>query len=166
MKRMRMTVLICTLLFGVALSGTAFSAGPDGGRNPMGAHRGHHGKGGPMFLTESVQKNLMVQSLAQLTGKPAVSIGQELREKPFPEVLREYKIDPKALHTVVQEKANALVKLLTDNGYLTPEQSRLYFQGMEKRAERHEILNRLVEKGVKDGTVTAEQAELLRPKHL
>jgi polyhydroxyalkanoate synthesis regulator phasin len=175
MKKMQTIIAACVLFLGTALSGIAAAAGPPDHPHPMGGHWGHHEGwhhhkgGGDMFVTWAVKKNMMVQVLSQLSGKPADTIENQLKEKRLPAVLAEYKIDRKAFHDAIRTKADALIKLLADNGYLTQEQSTKIIKEMaerdQRRQERHEVMTRLIDKGLKEGTITKEQAEMLMPHH-
>jgi Spy/CpxP family protein refolding chaperone len=166
MKRFRKLVAVCALLGSVAIYGAARAATEPNGP-PSHEHKAwhHHMKGGPMMVPRFVMKNIMLQALAQQTGKPADTLKQEIMSKGFRAVMEEYKVDRKALHSAIRTKSEALIKLLADNGYLTQEQSKQEMDHMEKQEKRHELLNQLIEKGIKDHTITPEQAKLLRPEH-
>jgi len=155
MKRMQTIIVICALLFGIALFGMANADGPPG------PHRG----GGPMFLTHLVQHNMMVQVLSQLSQQSAVTIEQQLKDQRLPAVLSTYNIDPKAFHEAMRTKITALINLLTQSGYMTTDQSNKILAEMEKFAQRHQLMTLLVQKGLVDGTITQEQAQILLPKN-
>jgi hypothetical protein len=58
----------------------------------------------------------------------------------------------------------ALVKPLVDNGYISTEQSNKIQKRMDEFAQRHQLMTLLVQKGLADGTITLEQAQVLLPK--
>ena len=155
MKSMQRITLILALLFGIGFCRIANSEGPPG---PLGG-------GGPMLLSHLVRHNMIVQVVSQLSGQSADAIKKQLKDQHLPAVLSAYKIDPKTFHEAMRTKVTALIKLLTDSGYLTAEQSAKVLDEMEKFAQRHQLMTLLVEKGLADGTITQEQAQILLPKH-
>ena len=155
MKNVKTIILVCALVLGIGLCGSAMAEG----------HGGHHRGGGPMFLGRMVQHNMMVQVLSQLSKQPEDTIKQQLKEQHLRGVLSTYNIDKKAFHSAMKTKFTALTKLLTDNGYLTAEQNAKIQDRMTKFAERRQLMMTLVEKGVSDGTISQEQADLLLHKH-
>jgi len=118
-----------------------------------------------MFLTHLVQHNMMVQVLSQLSQQSAVTIEQQLKDQRLPAVLSTYNIDPKAFHEAMRTKITALINLLTQSGYMTTDQSNKILAEMEKFAQRHQLMTLLVQKGLVDGTITQEQAQILLPKN-
>lgn len=166
MKKIQTITVIAALLLAVTLSGAAFAAGPNAHQKPMFGHGCHRGDGGGMkLLGRYLQQNLMVETLSKLSGQPADSIRQKLQEQHFRALLDEYKIDRKALFTEMRAQMTGLVNQFTEKGYLTAEQGKKILENMERRAERHQLMTTLVEKGLKDGTITQQQAQLLLPRY-
>jgi hypothetical protein len=173
MKKVRMLVLNSALFLGIILSGTGCAAGPPDHPPRMGGPGGRQGGGDPMLLARAVQKNIMAQALSQLTGQPADSLEEKLKERQLPALLDEYRIDRKAFHDAMRVKMSALVRLLTGNGYLSEtDGEKVLEQSQEgdrpagrgdEMAKRREIMSRLIKKGLADGTITRQEAELLRP---
>ena len=155
MKNLKLFTLLFALVLGIGFCGTALAEGPGG----------HHRGGGPMFLGRLVQHNMMVQVLSQLSNQPEDTIRQQLKDQHLRGVLSTYNIDPKAFHSAMKTKFTALMKLLTDNGYLTAEQNAKIQDKMAKFAQRRQVMTTLVEKGLAEGTITQEQAQLLLPNH-
>jgi hypothetical protein len=156
MKRMQMIIAVCVLSLSMALCGIAYAEGPPG----------HHKGGGHMDVSWMVRHNMMVQALSEMSGQTVDTINQQLKEQHLPALLTTYKIDPKAFQEVMHTRMTALMKLLTDNGYLTAEQSSKIQTKMGEFAQRRQLMSLLVEKGLADGTVTQEQAQnLLSPHH-
>jgi len=149
-----MIVAICALSLSLVLCGIAYAEGP----------AGHHRGGGPMGVSWMVRHNMMVQVLSELSGQTVDTIKQQLKEQGPRDVLTAYKIDPKAFGEAMRTKATALMKLLTDNGYLTAEQSSKVQEKMSEFAQRRQLMSLLVEKGLADGTITQEQAQMLHRK--
>jgi len=118
-----------------------------------------------MSVSWLVKHNMTVQVLSELSGQTADAINQQLKDQHLRGVLTTYKIDPKAFHDAMHTKMAALIKLLADNGYLTAEQSNNIRETMGKFAQRHQLMSFLVDKGLADGTITQDQAQILFPKH-
>ena len=154
MKEIGTIIIICALSLGLALCGTAWAEGPSG----MGK------AGGPMFIARSLFHNMTVQVLSDLSKQPAETIRQQLKEQHLSAVLNTYNIDRKAFREAMQAKGVALINLLTQNGYLTAEQSNKIQEQMQKFSQRRQLMTLLVEKGLADGTITQEQAQILMPK--
>lgn len=162
MKKSQTIIVIGMLVFGLALSGAAFAMGPQNGIHKAGHHRGAAGQG---VLAKYVRQNMKVQALAEITGQPAESVRQQLRDGGTRAFMNEHKIDRAAFRAAMQEKTKALVADLVKNGYITPEQQERMAERAQLRAERHALMGRLVEKGIADGTITQEQARLLMGRH-
>jgi hypothetical protein len=154
MKRMQMVIAICVLSLGMVLCGIGYAEGPPG----------HHRGGEPMGVSWMVRHNMMVQVLSELSGQPVDTVNQQLKEQQPRDILTAYKIDPKTFGEAMRTKATALIKLLTDNGYLTVEQSSKVQEKMGEFAQRRQLMSLLIEKGLADGTITQEQAQVLRRK--
>lgn len=154
------------LVMGMAFSGTAFAERPGAGGFP---HRGFksqrpHGMMGFSLLTKYQLNNMRVQVLSRITKQPENIIRKKLRNSHLRAVLTEYKIDRKAFHDGMLAKMRRLVKQAAKNGSITPEQKKDILAKMEHQAQRRDIMAQLIEKGVKDGTITGEQARMLRHK--
>jgi hypothetical protein len=108
---------------------------------------------------------MMVQVLSDLSKQPADAIEQQLKDQHLPAVLSTYNIDPKAFHDAMRTKITGLINLLAQNGYITTEQSNKIQEKMGKFAQRYQLMTLLVQKGLADGTITQEQAQILLPKH-
>ena len=154
MKKIRIIILICMLAFGIALCGMAIADGPTG------PHRGD----GPMFLSRLIRHNMVVQVLSQLSGQSADTITQQLKAQDLSGMLGTYKIDPQAFHSAMSSKLSALITLLTDNGYITTDQSIYVENRMANSAQRRQLLTTLVQKVIEDGAVTQDQAQILLPQ--
>jgi hypothetical protein len=117
-----------------------------------------------MVLSHLVRHNMVVQVLSELSKQPADTIRKQLKDQHLPDVLKAYNVDFKAFHDAMRTKTTALINLLTNNGYITAEQSKKVREGMDKVAQRNQLMTLLVEKGLADGTLTQEQAQMLVPK--
>lgn len=153
MKKKQFIILACALLFGVVLSVTVSAAD----RPP------HRGGGGPDLLSRYLMENQAVQVLSEITKQPAASIRQKLCKAHLPDVLKEYKIGPDSFHKAMRTHMTELVSGLEKEGYLAQGQGKDILAKMEAHDERHALMTRLIEKGIKDGTITKEEAKLLLP---
>jgi polyhydroxyalkanoate synthesis regulator phasin len=166
MKGKKTSVIICAVVFAVALCGAAIAAGLPDQPFTGGRHHRPHGNNELPLLTRYVHQNLMVKTLSEITGQPVESVEQQLKSQRLGAVLDEYKIERKAFRAALRTKIEALVSQLATSGYITPQQEKKIVEKMEYWGQRREIMTRLVEKGVEDGTITAEQAQMLlrRPR--
>lgn len=163
-EKMKMTALIGFLVIQLFAYGTALAAGPDEppemGPEPQ-FQRGR--AGGPDLLTGYLRENLTARALAELTKEPVATLQKQLEGNRPPALFDRYRIAPEAFHTAMRAQVAALVKQLAATGYLSKEQADRVVERMDKAAERQAVMKKLLEKGIKDGTITREQAALLQP---
>ena len=164
MKKNSTISVIILLVFALAFSGTVFAAGPPEPSSGFHRHHGRHGDGGAKLLNRYVRENLAVQALSEMTGQPAETIALKLRDERLHDLLSEYQIDREAFRTSMHTKMKDLVNQLAKTGYLTPQQEKEIVDRMEFRSQRRALMTRLIEKGIADGTLTEEQAQLLMHK--
>lgn len=144
MRRKTLIIGACTVGFAVALFALAM-AGPQNGKF---ARCGYHqdGKGGLHILTRYVMRNMMLQTLSEITREPVATLDQKLQPRNLRALLDEYKVDRAAFHTAMRARVNGLVEQLAEQGYLTPEQKKDVLENMEARAQRRGAMNRPLEK--------------------
>ena len=119
-----------------------------------------------MLLAKYQQRNLMVQVLSEKTGQSAETINTKLKEQGMRAVIQELSIDRQALRTALHAKVSERVKQAVANGSITPEQQKDILAKMENGSKRRELMSQLIEKGIEDGTITQEDAQmLLRKRH-
>lgn len=161
----KLTIIIsCILVAGIIISGLAFA-------DVMG-NRGHRGAGfrGPqsafalVLLLKYQQKNLIVQTLSDMAGQPVEAIQAKLKNQRMHTVMQELKVDRQAFHTAMRIKSIELIQKSAEVGTITPEQARDILAKMKTQSQRRELMNQLVEKGIADGTLTGEEAQMLRGK--
>jgi hypothetical protein len=162
MKKTSTISVIILLVFALALLGTVFAAGPPEPSSGCHRHHGRHGDGGGKLLNRYLRENLAVQTLSEMTGQPADTIALKLRNERLHNLLSEYQIDREAFRTTMHTKMKNLVNQLAKTGYLTPQQEKEIVDRMEFRSQRRALMTRLVEKGIADGTITEEQAQMLK----
>ena len=164
MKTKHTIIISCVLVVGIILSGLAFAdAQGKGSRQGSGFKKGHKG-GGLMLLAKYEQKNLAAQVLSELTGQPAEAIRTKLRAQRMRTVMQELNIDRQAFRNAMHAKVGERIKQSVANGNITPEQEKEILAKMENRSKRREIMKQLIEKGIEDGTITREDAQMLLPE--
>jgi hypothetical protein len=164
MKKKSTIFVAIHLVLALALSGTVFAAGPPEQSSRFHRHHGRYGDGGAKLLNRYLRENLTVQTLSEMTGQPVETIASKLRDERLPDLLSEYQIDRGAFRTTMQTKMKDFVNQLAKIGYLTPQQEKKIVDQVEFRSQRRALMTRLVEKGIADGTITDQQAQLLMRK--
>ena len=168
MKKNQTIMVVGALLISLVFIGVALAAGMGDDAGPGFRHRGAHGKDGLGPMTNYVKQTMAVSVLAELSGQPAETVRQKLEDHQLRGFMAENNIDRQAFHTAMQAKMNALVQYLAAGGYITQDQAKEYTDRVERksqlRSERRDLMNQLIEKGVADGTITPEQAQMLQPK--
>lgn len=154
MKKMWKIILICSLIFNLSLMGLAGAADPP-------CHK--KGGGGPDVLGRYLVEYQVAQVLSEITKQPVETMRLKLKGRRLPDVLHVYKIDPEAFHAAIRIRMAALVSDLEKGGYITSDQRKDILEDMQNHDERKMLMTRLIEKGIKDGTITKEQSQLLLP---
>jgi polyhydroxyalkanoate synthesis regulator phasin len=164
MKTKHTTIIICVVAAATIISGLAF-AGDWGnhGRRGAGFHRPHRDFALSLLVWYQ-QKNLMVQTLSDISGQSIEAIQTKLKDQRMGTVMRELNIDRQAFHTAMRIKAIELIQNAAESGTITPEQAKGIIEKMKNRSQRRELMSQLIEKGVKDGTITTAQAQMLTGK--
>jgi polyhydroxyalkanoate synthesis regulator phasin len=161
MKTKHTTIISCVLVAGIIISGLAFAGGRGNhGRRGAGFHRPHEAFA-LMLLAKYQQKNLMVQTLSEMTGQTTGAISTKLKEQRMRTVMQELGIDREAFRTAMRIKAIEQIQKSAESGTITPEQAKNILAKMENRSKRRELMGKLIEKGVTDGTITPEEAQML-----
>jgi len=166
MKKIQTIIVASLLVMGMVFCGPAFAESQGkGDRQGFGFKQRHKG-GGLMLLAKYQQRNLMVQVLSEKTGQSAETINTKLKEQGMRAVIQELSIDRQALRTALHAKVSERVKQAVANGSITPEQQKDILAKMENGSKRRELMSQLIEKGIEDGTITQEDAQmLLRKRH-
>jgi hypothetical protein len=134
-----------------------------------GHHRGfrvkqHHNGGGLQMLARIQQKNLKVQVLSEMTGQSVEAIQLKLKDQRMRSVMQELNIDRQAFRDAMQAKERERIKQAVADGSITPEQENEILAKLQTHAKRRELMSKLIEKGLEDGTITREEAWMLMPK--
>jgi hypothetical protein len=166
MKKIQTIIVASVLVMGMVLSGPAFADNQGkGDRRGFGFKQGHKG-GGLILLAKYQQRNMMVQVLSEMTGQSTEAIRTKLKKQRMRTVMQELNIDRQAFRTAMHAKAGERIKQAVANGTITPEQEKEILAKMENRSKRRELMSQLIEKGIEDGTITQEDAQVLfRKRH-
>ena len=164
MKTKHTIILSCVLVAGIIFSGLALAGDPGKGAARGFGFKHHRSNGGLVMLARYQQKNLMLQTLSEMTGQSVEAIETQLNGQRFNTVMEDLGIDREAFRTAMQAKINQRIKSAVAEGSITAEQEKEILEKMETRGQRHEIMSRLIEKGVADGTITEQQAQILMRK--
>ncbi len=166
MKKIQTIIVASVLVMGIVLSGPAFADNQGkGDRQGFGFKQRHKG-GGLLLLAKYQQRNLMVQVLSEMTGQSTEAINTKLKEQRIRALMQGLNIDRQAFRTAMKAKVNERIKQAVANGNITPEQQKDILEKMENRSKRRELMSQLIEKGIEDGTITQEDAQVLfRKRH-
>jgi hypothetical protein len=164
MKTKHTIIISCVLVVAIIFSGLALAESHEKGSRQGFGFKHHHKGGGLMLLAQYEQRNLAVQVLSELTGQATETIRTKLTEQRMRTVMQELNIDRQAFRTTMQAKVGQRIKQAVANGSITPEQEKEILAKMENRSKRRVLMKRLIEKGIEDGTITQEDAQMLLPK--
>ena len=159
-------IIGCVLLVGIVFPGIAFADSQRTGYHKGPGFKQHHQGGGLMLLAGYQQKNMWVQVLSEMTGQSKEAIQLKLNNQHMRSLMKEFGIDRRAFHVAMRAKETEMIKQAAAEGSITPEQEKEIFATIEKYTKRRELMRKLVEKGIEDGTITQEEAlMLLRKPH-
>ena len=164
MKKIQTIIVASLLVMGMVLCGPAFADGQGkGDRQGFGFKQRHKG-GGLMLLAIYEQKNLAVQVLSDLTKQSTEAVSAKLKEQGMRAVMQDLNVDRQVFRNAMKAKVNERIRQAAVNKSITPEQEKEILTKMENRSKRRELMSQLIEKGVKDGTITQEDAQMLLHK--
>jgi hypothetical protein len=164
MKKIQTIIVASFLVMGMVLCGPAFADGQGkGDRQGFGFKQRHKG-GGLMLLAIYEQKNLAVQVLSDLTKQSAEAVSAKLKEQGMRAVMQDLNVDRQVFRNAMKAKVNERIRQAAVNKSITPEQEKEILTKMENRSKRRELMSQLIEKGIKDGTITQEDAQMLLRK--
>jgi parvulin-like peptidyl-prolyl isomerase len=151
-------IISCIMVVSIIFSGLAL-ADRQGFRSKQ-----HHQGGMLQMLAAYQQKNLRLQVLSQMTGETVEALQLKLKDQRLRSVLQEFNIDRQAFRDALQAKEKAQIKQAVADGSITAEQENKILTKMENRTKRRELMRRLIEKGIEDGTITRDEARMLMHK--
>ena len=157
-------IISCILVAGIIFTGLALadSKGPDHRKGS--GFKQHHKGGGLELLVRYQQKNLKVQVLSEMTGQSVDAIQLKLKDQRMRSAMQELKIDRQAFRDAMRAKEKERIKQAVNDGSITPDQEKKILAKMENRTKRRELMSKLIENGIKDGTITREEAQMLTRK--
>jgi hypothetical protein len=157
-------IISCVLVIGIIFSGLALADSQRTGHRKGLGFKQHHKGGGLQLLAGYQQKNLRVQVLSELTGQSVEAIQLKLKDKRMRSVMQALNIDRQAFRDAMQAKERERVKQAVTDGSITPEQEKEILAKMETHSKRRELMSKLIEKGIEDGTITRDEARMLMHK--
>jgi hypothetical protein len=156
-------VISCILVVGIIFSGLALADSQrTGHRKGFGSKQYH--KGGLQLLAAYQQKNLRLEVLSEMTGQPVKALQLKLKDQRMRGVMQEFNIDRQAFRDALQAKERARIKQAVADESITPEQEKEILAKMEAHSKRRELMNKLIEKGIEDGTISRDEARMLMRK--
>ena len=164
MKKIQTIIVASVLALSMVLSGSVFADGQGKGHRHGFGFKQPRGGDGLMLLVKYQQKNMRIQVLSEMTGQSTEAIVAKLKEQRMPTVMQELGVDREAFRTAMRIKAIDLIQSSAESGSITPEQAKKILAKMQTRSKRHELISKLIEKGIADGTITREDAQLLLRK--
>ena len=162
--RKKHIITSCVLVLSIIFSGLALADSQRAGHRQGFGSKKHHQGGGLQMLAAYQQKNLRLQVLSEMTGQPAEAIELRLKNQRMRGVMQELNIDRQAFRDALQAKEKARIKQAVADRSITPEQENKILTKMENRTKRRELMSRLIEKGIEDGTITRDEARMLMRK--
>ncbi len=157
-------IISCVLVVGIIFSGLAIADSQRTGHRKGLGFKQHHKGSGLQLLAGYQQKNLRVQVLSEMTGQPVETIQLKLQDQRMRSVMQELNIDRQAFRDAMQAKERERIKQAVTDGSITPEQEKEILAKMETRSKRRELMSKLIEKGIEDGTITRDEARILMRK--
>jgi hypothetical protein len=96
-----------------------------------------------------------------MTEQSVEAIQLKLKHRPMRSVMQELNIDRQAFRDAMQAKERERIKQAVADGSITPDQENEIIAKMETQAKRRELMRKLIEKGIEDGTITRDEARML-----
>jgi hypothetical protein len=159
-------IISCVLVVGIIFSGIALADSQRAGHRKGFGFKQHHKGGSLMLLAGYQQKNLWLQVLSEMTGQSIEAIRLKLKNQHMRSLMQEFSIDRQAFRDAMRAKETERIKQAVAEGSITPEQEKEIFATIENYTKRHELMHKLIEKGIEDGTITREEARMLiRKQH-
>ncbi|MGB9437471.1 MAG: hypothetical protein WCB15_05985 [Desulfobacterales bacterium] len=158
------TIISCVLIVGIIFSGLALADSQRTGHRKGHGFKQHHKGYGLQLLAGYQQKNLRVQVLSELTGQSVEAIQLKLKDQGLRGVMQELIIDRQEFRDAMQAKERARIQQAVADGSITPAQEKEILAKMDNRNKRRELMSKLIEKGIEDGTITRDEARMLMHK--
>jgi polyhydroxyalkanoate synthesis regulator phasin len=88
----------------------------------------------------------------------------KLKDQGLRNVMQELNIDRQAFRDAMQAKERERIKQAVTDGSITPEQEKEILAKIENHNKRRELMSKLIETGIEDGTITRDEARMLMHK--
>jgi hypothetical protein len=157
-------IIVCVVAISIFVSGTAFADSQRRGHGKSFGYKRHANSSGLLLLARYQQKNLMLLTLAEMTGQSAEAIKLKLEDQGRRSLMQELNVDRQAFYEAMQAKIKTRINQAVGEGTITPEQEKEILAKMETRSKRRFLMRKLIEKGIEDGTITQEEAGMLMRK--
>ena len=157
-------IISSILAVSIIFSGLALAESHRTGQRHDFGHKQHRSGAGLLMLAGYQQKNLKVQVLSEMTGQSVDALQLKLKDQRLRSVMQEFNIDRQAFRAAMQAKESARIKQAVADGSITPEQEKEILVKIENRNKRRELMSKLIEKGIEDGTITWDEARMLMHK--
>jgi len=164
MKKKHIIIISCVLVVGIIFSGLALAESQGKGHRKGLGFKQHPKGGGLQLLAAYQQKNLRIQVLSEMTKQPVEAIQLKLKDQRMGTVMQEMNINHQAFGNAMQVKVKERIKQAVAGGNITSEQEKEILSKIENRTKRRELMSRLIEKGIEDGTITPDEARMLMRK--
>ena len=158
------TIISCVLIVGIIFSGLALADSQRTGHRKGHGFKQHHKGYGLQLLAGYQQKNLRVQVLSELTGQSVEAIQLKLKDQRMGTIIQEMNINRQTFGNAMQVKVKERIKQAAADGNITSEQEKEILSKIENRTKRRELMSKLIEKGIEDGTITRDEARMLMRK--
>ena len=79
-------------------------------------------------------------------------------------IIQEMNINRQAFGNAMQGKERERIKQAVTDGSITAEQEKEILAEMETYSKRRELMRKLIENGIEDGTITPDEARMLMHK--
>lgn len=157
-------IISCVLVVGIIFSGLALADSQRTDHRKVLGFKQHQKGGGLQLLAAYQQKNLRVQVLSEMTGQPVEAIQLKLKDQRMRSMMQELNIDRKAFRDAMKAKERDRIKQAVADKNITSEQEKEILAKIENRTKRRELMSKLIEKGIEDGTITRDEARMLMHK--
>ena len=157
-------IISCVLVVGIIFSGLAIADSQRTGHRKGLGFKQHHKGGGLQLLAGYQQKNLRVQVLSEMTEQSVKAIQLKLKDQRMGTIMQEMNINRQAFGNAMQVKVKKRIKQAAADGNITSEQEKEILSKIENRTKRRELMSKLIEKGIEDGTITRDEARMLMRK--
>ena len=157
-------IISCVLVVGIIFCGLALADSQRKGHRKGLGFKQHHKGDGLLLLAGYQQKNLWAQVISEMTGQSVETIQLKFKDQHMRSMMQELNIDRKAFRDAMQVKERERIKQAVTDRSITSEQEKEILAKIENYTKRRELMSMLIKKGIEDGTITQEEAQMLMRK--